>query len=121
LKLYVPKEVKLELFQLNRGIKVTGDTKKFSIAHVFNIIAADGLLLHSACKIRDDTFSKMRIFEVFEWLNIWLLPVAITHKDIIAILFRTILKPLVQKKRQFLLDSYNLGLREHVYDNDTAN
>jgi hypothetical protein len=45
---------------------VTGDTKKFRMAHVFNTIAADGLLLHSASKIRDDKFSKMRIFEVFE-------------------------------------------------------
>jgi hypothetical protein len=66
LRLYVPKEVKFELSQLNRGSRVTaGDTKKFRVAHVFNtiIFAADGLLLHqSACKIRDEKFSKLRIF-----------------------------------------------------------
>ena len=42
LRVYVPKEAEIELSQLNGGIKVTGDPKKFRVAHVFNTIAARG-------------------------------------------------------------------------------
>ena len=80
-KVYVPTEVKRELTLINQGIKVTEDTQKFRVAHLFNTIAADGSLLHSACKIRDDSFSTMRIFELDKSLTVWFLPLNKSHQD----------------------------------------
>ena len=119
-KVYVPTEVKRELTLINQGIKVTEDTQKFRVAHLFNTIAADGSLLHSACKIRDDSFSTMRIFELDKSLTVWFLPLNKSHQDFISILYRSFLIPLVLKKRDFLQASQMQGLREHVVGADPA-
>jgi hypothetical protein len=122
LRVYVPTEVKLELSQLNRGVKVTGYQK----------IPCGSCVQHHC---RRWPASPLRLqnqrWQIFKNANFWDFRVAyhlastritMTHKDFIAILYQSnIFDTIGSEKRKFLLDSQNLGLREHVYDNDPAN